>query len=514
MIKILPKTLRLQFLLLFFIFNYSAQSQTKKIKRPSSRVGIGSVDTFVRNSFDLYDKVYMYDGYAESGTPLEDNDLDVLADALDDLSDLSSSAPDIISDLDGQGALKQAKATLQINRAKKALTYSIKTAKKLLTENKKTDEEEPDSTSNDDVSEVDQPNPNTSDSKNESIVEENVSDNLEIYSKFDYVPGDELIFFDDFSQDFIGDFPSKWNTNGTGEVVTLNKVEGNWFEFIPGYGIHYLPLIEEKFPEEYTIEFDLLAEGLDKNTSSTARLYITLDDNNGFNKGRKYAYITLPFGQYSAFGIQIKNTDSSDKRINATVTADIRNAVVNKPHISIAVNKKRFRLWVNEKKYIDVPQLIFAPDEIGYIKFNVHGIKDGEEHIFINNLKIAKGGLDLRRTLISEGRVSTNGILFDSGSANIKPQSYGIIRQISQVLLQDKSMNLNIVGHTDADGNDDSNLKLSKARAEAVKQALIDIYSISGDRLQTDGKGESEPIGDNNSVDGKAQNRRVEFIKI
>ena len=115
---------------LFFI--PQSYAQTKKIKRPKSRVGISSVDRFVRESFDLYDKVYKYDGYAQTGTPLEDEDIDVLEDALDDVNLLSESAPDILSDLDGQGVLKQGKATLQINRAKKVLAYSIKTAKELL----------------------------------------------------------------------------------------------------------------------------------------------------------------------------------------------------------------------------------------------------------------------------------------------------------------------------------------------------------------------------------------------
>ena len=75
-------------------------------------------------------------------------------------------------------------------------------------------------------------------------------------------------------------------------------------------------------------------------------------------------------------------------------------------------------------------------------------------------------------------------------------------------------MHLNIIGHTDSDGGDDTNLKLSKARADAVRSALISIYKISGERLQTDGKGETQPVGDNSTSDGKAQNRRVEFVKI
>jgi len=512
-----PKTqYKLLIILFSLIVNYSIQAQTKKIKRPGSSVGIASVDNFVRNSFDLYDKVYMYDTYAVAGTPIDDSAIDVLEDTLEDLTIISQSTPNIISDLDGQGAFKQAKATLQINKAKKALNYSIKTAKKLLTENKKEGEDDIDSTEEeiDSPGEVIEDPTINSGSEDETVADENVSDNLEIYSKFDFVPGDKLIFFDDFSQDFIGDFPSKWNTNGSGEVVKLNKAEGNWFEFKPGYGIIYLPLVNEKLPEEYTIEFDLFTEGLGKVTSSTARLYVTLDDNNGFKNGRAYAFTTIPFGQYGAFGIQVRNTDPEATKINATITADIRKAVVNNPHISIAVNQKRFRMWVNEKKYVDIPQFIFDPSKIGFLKFNLMGTKDGVERIFIQNLKIAEGGIDLRRTLMSEGRVSTNGILFDSGSANIKPQSYGLIRQISQVLSQDDNLRLNIIGHIDADGSDESNLELSKSRADAVKNALIEIYKIGATRLETEGKGESEPVGDNATTDGKAQNRRVEFVKI
>lgn len=90
----------------------------------------------------------------------------------------------------------------------------------------------------------------------------------------------------------------------------------------------------------------------------------------------------------------------------------------------------------------------------------------------------------------------------------------GIIRQISLVLEEEEGMNLNIIGHTDADGDDALNMELSRKRADAVKRALTDVYNIATDRLQTEGKGETEPVGDNTTADGKAQNRRVEFLKI
>ena len=210
----------------------------------------------------------------------------------------------------------------------------------------------------------------------------------------------------------------------------------------------------------------------------------------------------------------MENHINNKREIYSTVKADLRDEVLNRPHISIAVNKQRYRLWVNEEKYIDIPRIVPQGNVLNTLKFHMNNFKDGKERLFITNLKVAEGGLDLRRTLISEGKVSTNGILFDSGSANIQPQSMGIIRQISQVLQQEGGMNLNIVGHTDSDGDDATNMQLSKKRADAVRNALVDIYNVAGDRLKTEGKGETAPIADNGTTDGKAQNRRVEFIKI
>ncbi|MEH6538153.1 MAG: OmpA family protein [Psychroserpens sp.] len=506
-------TLTILVVLFFIPLSYS---QTKKIKRPKSNVGISSVDNFVRESFDLYDKVYKYDGYAEAGTSLEDEDIDTLEEALDDITGLSESAPDILSDLDGQNVLKQGKATLQINKSKKALKYSIKTAKELLLGERKGKEEKSDNGNNtkSDKNTDSETSEDDDSNQNEEEKEENISDNLEIYSKFDYVPGDKLIFFEDFSQGFVGDFPARWNTNGSGEIVRINKVKGNWLQLKLGYNIYIIPDIKN-LPEDYTIEFDVVAEGINKQTSSNARLSIILSDNDKFNRGTNhYADVGIPFGQYAAFEFRVVNYFNGDGgAINSGVKGDIRKEVLNQPHISISVTKKRLRLWVNQVKHVDIPRLIEELNVLNYMKFHISSFIDGKEFIFISNIKVAEGGVDLRRKLLSEGKISTNGILFDSGSKNIKPQSYGIIRQISQVLLQDENISLNIIGHTDADGDDDTNMRLSKSRAEAVKQALITVYKIDAGRLTSEGKGETEPLGDNATTEGKAQNRRVEFIK-
>ena len=506
--------------LIFLFFAQISEAQTKRIKRPRGSVGIRSIDNFVKESFDLYDKVYQYDGYAASGTPLEDEDIDVLEDASDDILGLSESAPDIISDLDGENMLTQAKATLRINRAKKALKYSIKTTKKLLLGEDTDDDDDDEDEAEDDDDDMDDEETDDSEgsgSTNETSIDEpkeipsNVSDNLEVLGKFDFIPGDKTVFYDDFSKEYDGDFPSKWNTNASGAIV---KIDGeNWFELKTGTNTYYIPDVTID-KDDYTIEFEMLTKGIDNETSSSGKFNIILSDNREFNHGSSnYISVSVSLAQYVLVPMQLANFfDNSIGKIASSISADLRNEILNKPRFSISVNKQRFRLWVNEVKYVDVPRFIEKLDVLKSIKFNIDGISDGKDRVFINNFKVAEGGVDLRRQLLSEGKISTNGILFDTGSSTIKKQSYGIIRQISQVLQQDNSIKLKIVGHTDADGADDTNMKLSKLRAQAVKNALIEVYKIDKSRLTSDGMGESAPIADNSNAQGKAENRRVEFI--
>ena len=96
----------------------------------------------------------------------------------------------------------------------------------------------------------------------------------------------------------------------------------------------------------------------------------------------------------------------------------------------------------------------------------------------------------------------------------IKPESYGTLKTIAQVLQDNADVRVKIIGHTDADGDDNSNLNLSKKRAEAVKAVLSSDFGINSSRMESDGKGESQPVGDNKTPEGKANNRRVEFLKL
>jgi len=329
------------------------------------------------------------------------------------------------------------------------------------------------------------------------------------------VPGNRLILYDDFSVDNIGDFPAKWNTNGSGEIVTLDDSPDKWLKLSDR--TIYVPDLPETLPNDYTIEFDLITTGLDRNTSSIARLKLNLDDNNTLRVGGSsdYAQMSIPLAQYTDAGIYVRNRFNKQNTVQNYIKKDVRNDILNLAHVAVAVNGKRFRMWMNERKLVDLPRFI-EPGLPQYFKFDLNGMSSEKtaQFVFITNVKLAEGGEDLRSKLLKDDKFSTTGILFDSGSDKIKPESFGTLKKIADALQQESGMNIQIIGHTDADGEDASNLELSKQRAASVMNALTDEFGISGSRLQTDGKGESEPMGDNATTEGKAQNRRVEFIKI
>ncbi len=352
----------------------------------------------------------------------------------------------------------------------------------------------------------------TNTNQTSDVAEKQDNTSFSYSTKFDFVPGDNIMVLEDFSKEYVGDFPSSWNTNGTGEIVKIDNSQEKWFKMHSRST--YIPDLPGTLPEEYTIEFDLATEGITKQTSSAAILSIQLEDNNTFNRGKNYAEVRISPCQYTPVEIRVYNFVDGKRIINNAISADIRQAMMNQPHVSIAVNKQRFRLWINEIKYVDIPRLL-PENKIKHVKFYVSGFKEEKgETIFLKNLKIAEGGEDLRHKLAREGRISTNGILFNVNSHIVKPGSYGIIRNVAQVMENDPSMKLKIVGHTDDDGEDHHNLELSKRRAGSVKDILTREFNIDNDRIVTDGKGETEPVLPNDSSVNKASNRRVEFIVI
>ena len=335
------------------------------------------------------------------------------------------------------------------------------------------------------------------------------------YSKYDFVPGEKVIGFEDFSNGSIGDFPAGWNTNGAGEIVTVEGYPGRWL-WLTKPGV-FIPEFTDKYPDDFTFEFDLLHGmpfgGAQLNfviaqLSNMDQLQAWNTSPNTFKTGFYITHSAQKEG-YVSTEIRKNSTTLSSNQVNTELMSDKYNPV----HISVWRQKERLRIYVNQEKMWDIPKAIAADAKLNAIFFNINDAHPGSQ-FYAGNLRLAVGAPDTRKKILEQNKWVTHGILFDVNSANIKPQSYGTLKEMANVLKEYADLKVKIVGHTDADGADASNLDLSKRRAASVRTALAKEFGIDESRMETDGKGEGEPIDKNDNPAGKANNRRVEFIKI
>jgi OOP family OmpA-OmpF porin len=344
------------------------------------------------------------------------------------------------------------------------------------------------------------------------------------FTKYDFIPGEKVLYYDNFDQEAIAELPTGWNTNGSGEVVTLENLTGKWLRLHNPFV--YLTSNTKELTRNYTAEFDIILQlknngwmyptfsagffasndepatdnvflkSYDKNTAVFATIYPEENNNSrvlveSATEGKNY------------FKSEAKNYGVLDKYYGKPV------------HVAIQVQQQRFRMWINETKVFDVPKAVDTGYKMNQLFFKVGATNYKEEQygIYISNIKAATGLPDTRHKLIEEGKFSTTGILFDLNSATIKPESYGVVKEIAAVLKENPAVKIKIIGHTSSDGDDKANMELSKKRAAAVKELLVSDFGIDTATIETEGKGETQPVGDNKTKEGKAQNRRVEFIK-
>jgi uncharacterized protein (TIGR02145 family) len=332
-------------------------------------------------------------------------------------------------------------------------------------------------------------------------------ENNYITSKYDFIPGEKVIFFDDFTSESIGDFPAQWLTNGSGEIVTSDKFPGRWFHITKmGY---FIPEAKEDFTDNFTIELDFIPMTTDN--SETIRGFIfflltgSLNEPGGGGEPGDAGFMVY----LDSENLFWKNwTMQYDQRLNGMVTFPFRSG--EKYHIAIWVQKQRVRVYANENKVLDVPRAIPTGS-----KPNIFRLESDQTSIpLISNFRIAAGLPDMRNRLLKDGKIISYGIQFDVNSDKLKPESYSTLKEISDILKENPALRIQVVGHTDSDGDDASNLDLSKRRGAAVKNELVNKFSCAAERLESDGKGETEPLAENNSSVNKAKNRRVEFISI
>lgn len=328
-------------------------------------------------------------------------------------------------------------------------------------------------------------------------------------SKFDFIPGDKTIFFDDFSDTDIGEFPRKWTLNGpkSGASNTVDVVafQGKRFlRSVPGPkgqppATQYLRLDQKgDFPEKFTIEFDAVLDTIRKG-SNYYIVYRTL-----FVSPDKKVDV---FKWYTPNSLQLSGQDNSSA--NTRTTVDLNDGRTH--HVAISVNGTFVKAYIDNQRVINDPDGLKRPiSQIGLQMLTHNNMKS--EKVMFTNFRLAQGGKDIKSALDTDGKIITHGILFDTGKATLKAESLPTLKMILGLLNDDSSLNFSIEGHTDNQGGKAINQPLSENRAEAVKRWL-EGKGIDSTRLRTAGFGDTKPIDSNKNPEGRANNRRVEFVK-
>jgi outer membrane protein OmpA-like peptidoglycan-associated protein len=332
---------------------------------------------------------------------------------------------------------------------------------------------------------------------------------LQSFSKYDFIPGEKVILFDDFSQDAVGDFPALWSANAAGEINTLSIAPGNWFNLNSTDGNYFL-LKNVDFPKNFIIEFDIVPKKPGGRIAAGLILY-TEDkykemDNNP-HPGNSGIIISVEKGNWNTLGYK---TGESSQITGSSAVNPVEPEKVN--HVIMWVQNRRLRIYHKSAKVLDMPTNLFDGTKLNRLCFRLsRGASCGS---YISNFRITDAAPDMRSKLLTDGKLVTYGIYFDVNKDVVKPESYGTLKGIADVLKENAVVKVKIVGHTDSDGADAANMDLSKRRGASVKDALVKDFAIDASRLESDGMGETQPIAPNDTPVNKALNRRVELIKL
>ncbi len=318
------------------------------------------------------------------------------------------------------------------------------------------------------------------------------------YQNYDFIAGEKILFEDHFTDGQDAEFPSHWKLvkgqgvmNKVDGIPSLLLTEGNYAEVTPRMRAeHYLT-------DTFTLEFDFIFKKGSDGTYCDA-------------PGVEFYYRDVAAGYDWPFRVVLGIGDVKIGDMVKTYPDALLDGFADKwHHAAIICKDGQMKTYVDQYRVCVNPNIIAKPLRIAFDG----GGSENAPIIFTNVKLAAGGGMNIIGKKFTDSKIVTHGINFDVNKAVIKPESMGTLNGIVQVLKDNPDLKFEIGGHTDSDGDDAANMKLSQARADAVRTQLISM-GIDAGRLTTKGYGETKPVADNATPEGKANNRRVEFVKI
>lgn len=330
------------------------------------------------------------------------------------------------------------------------------------------------------------------------------------YRTFDFVPGEKILFFDDFADGSI----SRWGFYEPTLHAAAQKEGKVWLEAAGG---RFFPVGLDVLPRDFTLEFD--AQVLPNTPTGT--LDITFVDKSQRDRlGDPYldnsSLVSIsPISQMPKTGLGNYEKKVDDRTVSPPNEFEFYSwqPELNRynARISMARSGNRLAVFVNKEQVLD--DIDFFDNRIDYmLLFHLNNYFVAETRMYFTDFRLASGAAQPKAAIAEKKVFVTQNIYFDVDSDVIRPNSYAVLKEIAEAIA-DVEGTIKIIGHTDSDGSDQHNLALSKKRAASVKRALANEFGVAADKLIADGMGESQPLNGNASPAEKAQNRRVEFIQ-
>jgi outer membrane protein OmpA-like peptidoglycan-associated protein len=319
-----------------------------------------------------------------------------------------------------------------------------------------------------------------------------------LWVNYDFVPGNRVIYFTDYADDQVGNFPKRLTfRNGNMEVAEL---DGQRYLRVTGSSVLGIPL-PEVLPPKFTIEIDVI------NRKVLDGAAFSLQGGLAWNNTGKTSTV-----EWGVDGVGLSQWSGGGGVVPIALNEVNKLRYRGKPsQLRILGDGQYIKIYLDEKRYANIPNANFERSK----GLTLQAQRRGEENpVYIGRIRIAESGKSIYDELSAKGRVATQGILFDTGSDRIKPESTPTLKEIGAMLQAHPELKLSVEGHTDNVGAAVDNLKLSEARAAAVMAALIKDHAIDAGRLQAKGLGSAKPVALNATAEGRQNNRRVELVKI